>query len=321
MTVVRATPATIRRAAEIVRRGGLVAFPTETVYGLGADARSEAAVARIFEAKRRPLADPLIVHVADPGALDAVCTGFDDRAHRLAESLWPGPLTLVLPKRASVPDIVTAGHPTVAVRVPAHPVALTLLREAACPIAAPSANPFGFLSPTLAEHVEEQLGAEVDLILDGGPCVVGVESTIVGLTGPRPLLLRIGGTEIHRIEALIGKLEVPEPTEAPRAPGQLESHYAPRARVVLLQGRAPLPPRDERCGHLRLKEEGSSPPGFVAVEILSRAGDLREAASNLFASLHRLDRAGLDAIFVEPIPEEGLGATIADRLRRTAARR
>lgn len=320
-TAAEPTKENIRRAGELVRRGGLVAFPTETVYGLGADARNEAAVRRIFEAKGRPHADPLIVHVEHFGALDGVCGGIDERVRRLANALWPGPLTLVLPKNPSVSDIVTAGQRTVAVRVPAHPVALALLREAACPIAAPSANPFGYLSPTRADHVVRQLGTRVDFVLDGGPCTVGLESTIVDLSGRTPALLRPGAIETERIEALIGTLVRPPPGAEPRAPGQLESHYAPRTRLVLLPALVTAAQAGERVGLLRFS--GAAPPlaDFGAVEVLSPPGDLHEAAANLFASLHRLDDAGLDVIYAEPLPEIGLGAAMADRLRRAAARR
>ena len=322
MTVVSSTPETIRRAAEVLRAGGLVAFPTETVYGLGADARSEEAVERVFVVKGRPRFDPLIVHVASVHALGDLSPRVDERARRLAEALWPGPLTLVLPKRESVPDIVSAGLPTVAVRVPRHPVARSLLREFDGPIAAPSANPFGYLSPTCAEHVDRQIGSKVDLVLDGGPCEVGVESTIVDLSGDQPALLRAGAIETDRIEALIGKLAPAPPSAVPRAPGQLESHYAPKTWLALLD--APLasapPLAGRRLGLLRFASHGPVPGGFDIVETLSPTGDVREAASNLFAALHRLDAAGLDAIYVEPVPEAGLGVAIVDRLKRAASR-
>jgi len=318
--VVPATEASIRRAADIVRRGGLVAFPTETVYGLGADAFSATACARIFEVKRRPRFDPLIVHVEGEEDLPSVCAFEDERARRLALSFWPGPLTLVLPRAERVPDIVTAGLSTVAVRVPSHPVARALLAAAGCPIAAPSANPFGYISPTLASHVDGQIGDQVDLILDGGPCTVGVESTIVDLSSERPALLRPGATETERIEALVGPLERPARSDAPRAPGQLASHYAPRTPVVLLERRAFAPPHGTRAGLLAFgTPDAGMASRYTAVETLSVSGDLREAAANLFACLHRLDRAGLDVIYAEPVPDEGLGAAIRDRLGRAAA--
>jgi L-threonylcarbamoyladenylate synthase len=319
VTVVQSTPETIRRAAEILRGGGLVAFPTETVYGLGADARSEVAVERVFVVKGRPRFDPLIVHVSGIDSLDELSPRVDERARRLAAAFWPGPLTLVLPKRESVPGIVSAGLPTVAVRVPRHPVALSLLHEFDGPIAAPSANPFGYLSPTLAEHVERQIGSTVDLVLDGGPSDVGLESTIVDLSVEEPLLLRAGAIETERVEALIGKLARAEESPLPRAPGQLESHYAPRTPLVLLG--APVvcaPPLGGRMGLLRFQARGPAPEGFDVIETLSPGGDVREAASNLFAALHRLDEAGLIAIYAEPVPETGLGIAIVDRLKRAA---
>jgi L-threonylcarbamoyladenylate synthase len=322
VTVAAPTPETIRRAAEVLRAGGLVAFPTETVYGLGADALSAAAVERVFVVKGRPRFDPLIVHVSGADALDDLSPGVDDRVRRLAATFWPGPLTLVLAKRESVPGIVSSGLPTVAVRVPQHPVALSLLREFDGPIAAPSANPFGYLSPTLAEHVDRQIGSKIDLVLDGGPSEVGVESTIIDLSVERPVLLRAGAIETERVEAIIGAIAPAQPSSVPRAPGQLESHYAPRTPLVLLD--APVtcapPVGTRRIGLLRFAGQGPIPAGFASVETLSPAGDVREAASNLFAALHRLDLEGLDVIYAEPVPATGVGVAIADRLRRAAQR-
>jgi L-threonylcarbamoyladenylate synthase len=318
----------VRRAAEIIRRGGVVAFPTETVYGLGADAFNPAACARVFAIKRRPRFDPLIVHVA---AIEdatrgiggrAVCAVFDTRAERLAAAFWPGPLTLVLPKTDAVPGIVTAGLPNVAIRVPEHHVARALLSAAGCPIAAPSANPFGYISPTLASHVAEQIGDAADLILDGGPCARGLESTIVDLSSDTAALLRPGAIPVERIERLIGLLVWPStPGGAPTAPGQLESHYAPRVPVVLLDGPAPPAPTP-RAALLAF----GTPPADVAatyagVELLSASQNLDEAATRLFACLHRLDAAGYDTIYADRVPAEGLGVAILDRLSRAAAPR
>ena len=322
MTKVLASPQAILRAAEILRSGGLVAFPTETVYGLGADARSLAACAKIFAVKRRPRFDPLIVHVESEQGLDLVCDFRDDRARKLATAFWPGPLTLVLPKKPAIADVVTAGLPTVAVRVPAHPVARALLAESRLPIAAPSANPFGYISPTLAEHVERQLGGSVDLVLDGGPCTVGVESTIVDLSGDRPALLRPGGIPTERIEAIVGELSRVGRTATPAAPGQLESHYAPRTRLVLGASGDVTVRAGTRVGLLAFTE----PPDDLrakcaAVEVLSPAADLTEAAERLFAALHRLDVEGLDVIYAERVPSEGLGVAILDRLERAASAR
>jgi L-threonylcarbamoyladenylate synthase len=321
VAVVPASAVSIRRAAEILRSGGLVAFPTETVYGLGADARSAEACARVFAVKRRPRFDPLIVHVDDEHVA-SVCDFRDERAQRLAAAFWPGPLTLVLPRASAIPDIVTAGLPTVAVRVPEHPVARALIAEAGLPIAAPSANPFGYISPTLAIHVERQIGHEIDIVLDGGASTLGVESTIVDMSGDVPLLLRPGALEVERIEAIVGKLARPAPTTTPRAPGQLESHYAPRTPLFLVdQGGAPaMPP--PRAGLLVFgRPARGAHSSYAAVEFLSPSADVREAAINLFACLHRLDEASLDVIYAERVPAEGLGLAILDRLSRAAAAR
>jgi L-threonylcarbamoyladenylate synthase len=303
----------IREAASIIQNGGVVAFPTETVLGLGADAFNPEAVARIFEIKNRPRFDPLIVHISELSDMERICLEADDWAKKLMRRFWPGPLTLVLPKRPEVPDIVTAGLPTVAVRLPSHPIALSLIREARTPIAAPSANPFGYLSPTTAEHVRDQLGDGIEIILDGGRCTVGVESTIIALDEEEPLLLRPGGTPLEEIERVIGRVKsVPPDPRRPRSPGQLPHHYSPRTPLKMLTDGG----SDEgmRVGLLAFQRprEGH----FAAAEVLSPSGDLREAAANLFAALHRLDSAGLDFILAEPVPEEGLGRAIMDRLRR-----
>jgi L-threonylcarbamoyladenylate synthase len=322
VTVVLVTPQAIQNAARILLRGGLVAFPTETVYGLGANAFSPDACAKVFAVKRRPRFDPLIVHVGDESGLAAVCDFGDARARRLAEAFWPGPLTLVVPKAPAIPDIVTAGLPTVAVRVPGHPAARALLAAAGIPIAAPSANPFGYISPTLASHVERQIGAQIDLVLDGGACTLGVESTIVDLSGERPVLLRSGAIEAERIEAVVGGLARAVKTDSPRAPGQLDSHYAPRTRLMLVERGAEEPLDDERSGLLAF---GEPAPGrrarYAAVEVLSPKRDLHEAAVNLFACMHRLDEASLTLIHAERLPEEGLGVAIMDRLGRAASAR
>jgi L-threonylcarbamoyladenylate synthase len=299
----------------------VVAFPTETVYGLGADAYDAEAVARIFEIKGRPRFDPLIVHVHDAAAAESIAADFPEQAARLTERFWPGPLTLILPKRNLVPDIVTAGMPTVAVRMPAHPAALELIRRAGRPVAAPSANPFGRISPTTAEHVRRQLGGSADLIIDGGQCTVGVESTIVSLYQDRPVLLRAGGTPLEELEEITGPLTVPVPGDGPpESPGRLESHYAPGTPLNLRRDASNLPPQEGlRAGLLSFREPEET-AGYAAVEVLSRRGSLREAAANLFAAMHRLDALELDLIVADPLPEEGLGIAVNDRLRRAAAK-
>jgi L-threonylcarbamoyladenylate synthase len=309
----------VHRAAEIIREGGIVAFPTETVYGLGADTFNPLAVARIFEVKRRPYFDPLIVHVANPVDVKKLVVEIPSNAKKLIESFWPGPLTVVLLKEEEIPDIVTAGLPTLAIRMPNHPMALSLIEASQCPIAAPSANPFGYLSPTTAEHVREQLGDQVDLILDGGPCPVGVESTIISFLEERPRLLRPGGVSLEEIESLIGKVETnPIEEGRPSAPGMLSKHYAPRTPITLdWNGESLDIYKGKKIGLLAFKETKNHLK-FHSVEVLSRKGDLREAAANLFAAIRRMDALDLDLILAEPIPEVGLGRAIMDRLRRAS---
>lgn len=300
----------LARAAELLRAGELVAFPTETVYGLGADATNDHAVARIFEAKGRPRFNPLIVHLPSLEAARAVAD-FNDAAERLAGAFWPGPLTLVLPMRpeAGLSPLISAGLPTVAIRVPDHALARDLLIRTGRPVAAPSANPSGRISPTEAAHVLAGLSGRIAAVLDGGPCPVGVESTIVGFD-PTPMLLRPGGLPQEVIEACLGaQLTSLIPRAAPNAPGQLASHYAPRAALRL--NATTTRPGERRLGF-----------GPVEAELnLSVAGDLVEAAANLFHHLHRLDREGDVPIAVSPIPDHGLGRAINDRLRRAAAPR
>jgi L-threonylcarbamoyladenylate synthase len=306
--LLQAEAAGFDRAAEIWRTGGLVAFPTETVYGLGADARDDLAVARIFEAKGRPRFNPLIVHVESAArARDFV--QWSDMAEIVASAFWPGPLTLVLPLRegAGLSPLVTADLPTLAVRVPAHPVARALLQAFGGPVAAPSANPSGRISPTEAGHVMAGLAGRIEAVVDGGVCPVGLESTILGLAN-EPVLLRPGGVPVEALEAALGQpLARRAEGAALSAPGQMRSHYAPGAKVRLEAEAA-------RPGEVML--------GFGPVEAdlnLSRAGDLTEAAANLFHHLHALDGMGAEGIAVSPIPETGLGRAINDRLRRAAA--
>ena len=312
-------PAAILEAATVIRRGGLVAFPTETVYGLGANALDPRAVARVFEAKARPSFDPLIVHVASLVDLPRVADAADPRVARLAARFWPGALTLVLPRRPAVPDIVTSGLATVGVRVPAHTAAHALLAAAGTPIAAPSANPFGYVSPTTAAHVAEQLGGAVDLILDGGACRIGVESTILSLALEPPLVLRPGGVSREELEHALGRpLAVASATEHPLAPGQLPQHYATSTPLRVMEG-PEAGPTGKRVGLLAFSQRPAA--AFAAVEVLAPDGSLATAAANLFAALRRLDALGLDLILAERCPEHGLGLAIMDRLRRAAARR
>jgi L-threonylcarbamoyladenylate synthase len=314
--------AAIAQAAAILRRGGLVAFPTETVYGLGANALDAEAVARIFAAKARPTFDPLIVHLADRSWLDRAVRELPESVAVLAARFWPGPLTLVLPKARIVPDLVTAGLDTVGVRVPDHPAARALIETADRPIAAPSANLFGYVSPTTAAHVVEQLGDQVDAVLDGGPCRVGVESTIVSFASGGPVVLRPGGVTREELEEVLGRPVGLARERAPHdeplvAPGQLERHYATRTPLRLLSGRAEAPVRGSRVGLLAFADGPAQ--GFAAVEVLAPDGRPATAAANLFAALRRLDARGLDLLVAEPCSEEGIGSAIMDRLRRCAA--
>jgi L-threonylcarbamoyladenylate synthase len=300
----------LAKAAQVLSAGGLIAFSTETVYGLGADARRSDAVAGIYAAKGRPSFNPLIVHVADLAAAEAL-VAFTPQAYRLAKAFWPGALTLVLPLRrdAGISTLVTAGLATLAVRVPDHPVAQGLLRAFGGPVAAPSANPSGRISPTTAAHVMAGLAGRIDGVVDGGACGVGVESTIVDVTGD-PVLLRAGGVAVEALEAALGQpLTRPTGTGAITAPGMLASHYAPRGAVRL---------------NASVAEQGEVMLGFgpVAGDLsLSPSGDLREAAAHLFDCLHRLDAMEAQAIAVATIPDHGLGVAINDRLRRAAAPR
>jgi L-threonylcarbamoyladenylate synthase len=314
--IVPATPDTIGRAARLLRDGELVAFPTETVYGLGGDATSDAAVAAIFAAKGRPRFNPLITHV--PGLTEAEAIAvFDERARKAARRFWPGPLTLVLPRRADSPVslLACAGLDTIAVRAPAHPVAQALLRETGLPLSAPSANRSGRLSPTAAAHVAVELGQRVALILDGGDCPVGLESTVLDLTAGAPSLLRPGGVTRDALSAIFGPIALAgSDPQTPRSPGQLASHYAPRLPLRMNATTA-------RTGEALLAFGPAPPAGFAGMLNLSESGDLTEAAANLFAMLRRLDRPEFKGIAAMPIPDDGLGQAINDRLCRAAAPR
>jgi L-threonylcarbamoyladenylate synthase len=310
------SPAEVGRAAELLRTGALVAFPTETVYGLGGDATNDATVAAIFAAKGRPRFNPLIIHLAEADQA-ADYTVMDERAHALAQRFWPGPLSLVLPRRADCPVslLASAGLDSLALRVPAHPLARSLLRAAGRPVAAPSANRSGRVSPTTADHVRQELDGRIAAILDGGGCAVGVESTVLDLTGVRPVLLRPGGVPLEALTAVLGPIgRAGDMGASPRSPGMLASHYAPSLPLRLEATEA-------RPGEALLAFGPPPPPGASEVRWLSRSSDLREAAANLFAALRALDRREFSAIAVMPIPQTGLGLAINDRLRRAAAPR
>lgn len=305
----------IQAAAALIRAGSLVAFPTETVYGLGADARNDRAVAAIFAAKRRPQFNPLIVHVTGLAAARELAE-FDALSLRLAQHFWPGPLTLILPRRAGcgLSLLLSAGLDTVALRVPAHPVAQALLAAAGCPIAAPSANISGRISPTSAAHVASELGGGVAMILDGGACAVGLESTVVQARGGKAFLLRPGSVTRAQIAAIAGPVETgADAPDAPRSPGQLASHYAPQLPLRLNAATA-------KPGEAALAFGANIPEGAAKIRNLSPGGNLNEAAANLFAMLRELDCAPFSGIAVARIPMEGLGEAINDRLARAAAR-
>ena len=316
----------VNRAAELLRAGKLVAFATETVYGLGANALDEQAVARVFEVKNRPHFDPLIVHIADRVWLDRLVTSVPAAAQQLASEFWPGPMTLVLPKSEIVPDLVTAGLASVAVRMPSHPTARELLKTVDLPIAAPSANPFGQLSPTTAEHVAQALGSGADMILDGGPCEVGVESTVVGFDDGKPCILRQGGVPQEDIERVVGPVESKQnPASGPaESPGQLPQHYAPHtpldvvSRAALEDGTALRTALTAKRIGLLLPAPDPVASQFDIAEVLTTDGNLRDAAAGFFAALRRLDAAGLDQLLAVPFPDEGLGRALNDRLTRAS---
>jgi L-threonylcarbamoyladenylate synthase len=305
----------VTRAAQLLREGQLVGIPTETVYGLAGNALHEATVLDIFSVKNRPAFDPLIVHVPSLEHLRTYVRNIPESARVLAQALMPGPLTLLLPKASIIPDLVTSGLDTVAVRIPRHPLTRQLLELLDFPLAAPSANPFGYISPTTAQHVAQQLGDKIPYILDGGPCEVGLESTIVGFEEEYPVVYRKGGVSIERIESLIGSVRVQEHSSSnPQAPGMLKSHYAPRTplRLGLPSGIVP----SSKVGIIAFRQEVV---GWEHQEVLSASGSYTEAAQRLFAALRRLDALGLELIYAELLPEQDLGRAINDRLRRAAA--
>lgn len=305
------------RAETLLKKGELVAIPTETVYGLAANALDAKAVLKIFEAKQRPHFDPLIVHIGSAESLNRYVVSVPRWAEELANEYWPGPLTLLLPKRNVIPDVVTSGLESVGVRMPDHPVTRELLRKLDLPLAAPSANPFGYISPTSAQHVADQLGEKIDYILDGGQCRVGVESTIIGEKEGKPTIFRLGGLTEEQIEKCIGTVGVDLTSSSnPRNPGSLEMHYSPRVPLEIWDGRRHSP--SDEVGILTFH----TPHENVALDrqvILSRNADLQEAAVNLFAGLRKLDSMPITRIVAEALPDEGIGRAINDRLRRASA--
>jgi L-threonylcarbamoyladenylate synthase len=307
----------INRAQQLLESGEVVAIPTETVYGLAANACSADAVAKVFTIKNRPSFDPLIVHTTDLRRAEEFVSGIPAKATDLAAAFWPGPLTLVLPRKPIVPDLVTAGLGTVGIRCPSHAMAATLLGRLAFPLAAPSANPFGYVSPTRAEHVAEQLGDSIAYILDGGPCEIGLESTIVGFERDSPIVYRLGGIGVEALEQVVGKLTWrTHSTSNPRSPGQLQSHYAPKKKVIVGKIEELLQVYPAYCtGILSFQQDFNSPFQFV----LSPSGRIEEAAKNLFAGLRFFDKTPVDTVVTEWVPDTGIGRAINDRLARAAA--
>jgi L-threonylcarbamoyladenylate synthase len=332
--------AALTEAATLLRSGELVAFPTETVYGLGADATNAEAVRAIFSAKERPYSDPLIVHIPDAEQLPLVAAEIPDVAWQLATRFWPGPLTLVLPRALRIPALVAAGGSTVGVRVPSHPVAQALLREAGVPVAAPSANRFMHTSPTTAQHVLADLDGRIAAILDGGPCTVGVESTVLDLTADLPRVLRPGGVTLEALRAVLPQVEGPrapevasgESTDEPsHAPGQMQRHYAPHTPLVVFDAQGPealaalrheatqAMERGERVGILLPDEEADALADLqIVIARLGPNGDLAEISRRLYAALRALDEQSLDLILTHTFGQEGLGLALEDRLRRAA---
>ena len=307
----------IKKARFLLESGELVAIPTETVYGLAGNALNAAAVTKIFEVKRRPSFDPLIVHVPGIKNAEQYVEHIPAKAFELAEKFWPGPLTIVLKKKPLIPDLVTSGLDTVGIRCPDHPLTSMLLQELTFPLAAPSANPFGYVSPTRPEHVNDQLGESIPFILDGGPCGVGIESTIIGFEYDTPVVYRIGGLSLEAVEKTIGKVSVQLISSSnPKAPGQLKSHYAPRLKVILgnLEDLLQRYPAHD-AGVLSYTKDFNSPYQFI----LSPSGNLEEAARNLFSALREFDKMPIEIILAELVPDIGLGQAINDRLRRAAA--
>jgi len=308
----------IELAREVLVQDGIVAIPTETVYGLAGNAFSEKAIKQIFGLKNRPFFNPLILHIKSMECLNSVAKEIPEAAFKLASSFWPGALTLVLIKQAHISDLVTSGMETVAVRVPNHPVALKLLAQLDFPLAAPSANPFGSISPTSAQHVYHYFEDSLPIILDGGACEKGIESTIIGFENDEPILYRHGAVSIEEIEKVVGKIKmVTEKSDTPKAPGMLSRHYAPNTETHLVTNISESihSYSHKKVGLLLFKENIHS-QDCLFQEVLSNTGDFDEAARNVYAALHRLDQSGVDVILVEKLPDIGLGKSINDRLER-----
>lgn len=323
----------VKVAAEIIKKGGLVAFPTETVYGLGAAALNPLAVSKIFEVKKRPLNDPLIVHISKKCELFKLAEEIPDKAIKLIDSFWPGPLTLILKKTDLVPEVVTAGLDTVAIRMPANPIALFLITEAQAPIAAPSANLFGRPSPTTAKHVLDDLAGKVDMVIDGGKTNFGVESTVVDLSFEPPCVLRPGAVTVEKLKEVLGQIQIYQNQHGiVRSPGTMPRHYSPKAKLLVIEGKRRAKIKQLRRLAFQFKSKGRR-VGIIATEenkdfyrefetkILGSSTDLRSCACNLFSILRSFDEEGIEVIIAEGVKNRGLGLTIMDRLRKAAGPR
>jgi L-threonylcarbamoyladenylate synthase len=305
------------KAADLLNNNEVIGIPTETVYGLAGNALDNEAITKIFSVKDRPFFNPLIVHTFSISQIEKYVSSFPKKAKILAENFMPGPLTLLLPKKQLVPDLITAGLPNVAIRIPNHRITLELLKKLDFPLAAPSANPFGYVSPTTAQHVDNQLGKRIKYILDGGSCEVGIESTIIGFENDKPIIYRKGGLAIESIEDLIGKVLINEHSESnPAAPGMLKSHYSPNLAVEIWQKNKEI--KIERVGAISFSNylPNINPKNQL---ILSKSGDYHEAARNVFACLRAAENLDIELLYIELLPEIGLGRAINDRLRRAAA--
>lgn len=305
-----------QEAISILKKGDVIAFPTETVYGLGADALNPNAVKKIFEIKNRPLFNPLIVHIAEKKDIEKLCTEINEKTKILINHFWPGPLTIIFKKSKIIPNIVTAESKNVAIRMPSHPVALKLIKKLKKPICAPSANLFKNLSPTTADHTNSQIGEKINLIIDGGKCDIGIESTILDLTTKTPCILRPGGITQEEIEKIIGKVHIKTTSKNPKSSGQLAHHYSPQTPFKILKKRKIIYSKSIKMGLLTFKKIPKEKDNFQKIEILSKKGNLKEAAHNLFDCLYKLDKSNLDIIYAEPLPNTGLGKAIMNRLKK-----
>ena len=313
----------IDKAIEILSNHDLVAIPTETVYGLAGNIFSEIAIKKIFEMKQRPMFNPLIVHISSPEKLDSIASHVPKKAKLLAEAFWPGPLTLILDKQKNIPDLVTAGKHTVGIRVPNHPVALALLDRLEFPLAAPSANPFGNISPTSSDHVKNYFYGVLKMVLEGGECKSGIESTIVGFEDDKPVVYRLGSIPVEDIEKIAGSVAIQNKKEStPEAPGMLSRHYAPETHTFLVDDvETFLKSCSQKKIGLLLFDKELSIPQITVQSVLSPKGDLKEATANLYAALHHLDSLDLDLIVAQKFPDHGLGKSINDRLERATKRK